>query len=218
LIEVYTDRETTGATKGVDDAEPSVQQEWDDAKKAENAGLMNRELKMTFQEMMVIMGDCLSDLASSDDTNDGEDKDEEETEQGQQSEDEQPSRMMGTVTQTVQQRRGRFRQNQITVEEWTQLRWEDAAAHFHEREKKNIISALLVLADIQPQTADNGAAPVLATIGELMECHNIVPRISPMPQGTSRGRSRHCRIRSRKPQSTRIISSLVPGGKPDSTH
>jgi hypothetical protein len=70
---------------------------------------MNRELKMTFQEMIVAMGDCPSHLASSDDTNDGEDKDDEETEQGQQSEDDEPGRMVGRVTQTVQQRMERFR-------------------------------------------------------------------------------------------------------------
>jgi hypothetical protein len=52
--------------------------------------LTSREPEKTFEEMLVAMGDSLSDLASSDDGEDGEDEDNEETEQGNLSEDDEP--------------------------------------------------------------------------------------------------------------------------------
>ncbi|KAF8534233.1 hypothetical protein BDD12DRAFT_896519, partial [Trichophaea hybrida] len=62
----YVERETTGATKRVEDAEAAVQQKQDDTRKDENVGLTNRAPEKTFQEMMVDIGDSLSDHASSD--------------------------------------------------------------------------------------------------------------------------------------------------------
>jgi len=61
-------------------------------------GLTKGEPEKTFQEMMVAIGDSLSDLASSDDGEDEEDEDDEETEQGQLSEDDEPGWVMGTIT------------------------------------------------------------------------------------------------------------------------
>ena len=58
---------------------------------------------------MVAIGDSLSDLASSDNGEDGEDEDDEETEQGQLSEDDEPSWVIGTNTNMVQQRMDRLR-------------------------------------------------------------------------------------------------------------
>jgi hypothetical protein len=99
-IQDYLERETAGARKHVEDAEAAVQQEQDDTRKAENAGLTNRKPEKTFQEMMVAIRDSLSDLASSDNGEDGEEEDE-ETEQGQLSEDDEPSWVMSTITKTV---------------------------------------------------------------------------------------------------------------------
>jgi len=45
-------------------------------KHAEITGLTNKEPEKTFQEMMVVIGDSLSDLASSDDGEDGANEDE----------------------------------------------------------------------------------------------------------------------------------------------
>jgi len=70
---------------------------------AEIAGLTPREPEKTFEEMMAAIGDSLSDLASSDDGEDGEDEDE-ERELGKLSEDDEPGWVMGTISQTVQQR------------------------------------------------------------------------------------------------------------------
>jgi hypothetical protein len=64
------------------------------------------------ENMLVAIGYILSDLASSDYGEDGE-----ETEQGMQSRDDEPGWVMGTITKTVQQRIGRFRHKQMTLEE-----------------------------------------------------------------------------------------------------
>jgi len=85
-IEDYVERETAGARKRVEDAEAAVQQEQANMAHAEIAGLTSREPEKTFEEMMAASGESLSDLASSDNGEDGEDEDE-KTEQGKLSED-----------------------------------------------------------------------------------------------------------------------------------
>jgi len=107
-IEDYVERETAGARKRVEDAEAAVQQGQDDMMHPEIALLMSRDPEKTFEEMLVAIGESLGDLASSDDGEDGEDEDEEETEQGKLSEDDEPGWVMGTITNTVQQRMERF--------------------------------------------------------------------------------------------------------------
>jgi hypothetical protein len=87
---------------------------------AELAGLTSRKPEKTLEEMLVAIGDSLSDLASSNDGEDGEDEDDEETEQGKLSEDDEPSWVIGIITKTVQQRMERFRQKQMKFDELTQ--------------------------------------------------------------------------------------------------
>jgi len=58
--------------------------------------------------MMVAIRDSLCDLASSDDGEDGEDEDDEVTEHAQLSDDDEPARVMGTITRTVLQGMERF--------------------------------------------------------------------------------------------------------------
>jgi len=130
------ERETAGARKRVEDAEAAVQQEQNDMTQAEIAGLTSTELEKTFEDMLVAIGDSLSDLASSDDGQDEEEEADEETEQGNLSEDDEPGWVMGTITKTVQQRMERFWQKQMKIDELTQPGWEDAADYFREREKK----------------------------------------------------------------------------------
>jgi len=81
-MEDYFERETAGARKRIEEAEAAVQQEQDDLTHAEIAGLTSREPEKMLEEMLIAIGDSLSDLASSDDGEDGEDEDDEETEQG----------------------------------------------------------------------------------------------------------------------------------------
>jgi hypothetical protein len=70
-IEDNVERETTGARKRVEDAEAEVEQEQDDMRHAEIAGLTSREPEKTFEKMLIAVGDTLSDLGSSEDGEDG---------------------------------------------------------------------------------------------------------------------------------------------------
>jgi len=103
------ERETTGAKKRVEDTKSAVQQGQDDMNHAEIAGLTSREPEKTFVKISVAIGESLSDLASFDDGENGEDEDCEETEQGELSEDDEPGWVMGTITKMVQQRLNRVR-------------------------------------------------------------------------------------------------------------
>jgi hypothetical protein len=64
-------------------------------------GLTTTELEKVFDEMIVAIGDSLSDFASSHDGDDGEDEDDEETEKGQLSEDDDPGWVVGTIIKMV---------------------------------------------------------------------------------------------------------------------
>ena len=209
------ERDTSGSRKRVEDAEAAVQQEQDNMTQAEITGLTSREPEKTFEEMLVAIGDSLSDLASSDHGEDGKQEDDEETEQGNLNEDDEPGWVMGTITKTVQQRMERFRQKQMKLDELTHLGWEDAADYFCERDKKYGTTKLRVPAVVQPHTMDDALAPPPATFGELMEILDIVPGISERPQVTSRRGSSHIRQGSVKPQSQSTIPSGDPAAEPD---
>jgi len=60
-------------------------------------------------------------------------------------------------------------------------------------------------------------APAPTTFGELMECLEIVPRISQMPQWTSRPGSSNIRPESMKLQLKRSISGLEPAAEHDTS-
>jgi len=183
-IEDYVERETAGARKRVEDAEAAVQQEQDNMTHAEIVGLTSREPKETFEGMLVAIRDSLSDLASSNDGENGEDEHDEETEQGKLSKDDEPGWVMGTITKTVQQRMKRFRQKQMKLDELTQPGWEDAAEYFREQDKTYSTSELRVPAVVQPQTNNDAPTPPPTTFGESMESLDIVPGISQRPQET----------------------------------
>jgi hypothetical protein len=133
------------------------------------------------------------------------------------SEDEEPGWVMGTITKTVQQCMERFCHKQMKIDKLTQPGWEDAADYFRERDKKYGTTEFRVPAVIQPQTNDDALAPPPATFGELMECLDIVPRISQRLQGTSRPGSSHIRLGSVMPQSKSSIPSGEPAAEPDSS-
>jgi len=71
--------------------------------------------------MMVSIWDNLSDIANSDNGNDGEDQNDAETEQGKASEDDKPGWVIGTISKTVQQHMETFLQKQMKFDELTQL-------------------------------------------------------------------------------------------------
>jgi hypothetical protein len=74
---------------------------------------------------------------------------------------------------------------------------------------------LRILADIKPQTDDDADAPAQAIFGKLMDCLDIVPGISQMPQGTSRPASCHITLGSGTPQLNTSILGIAPNTKPD---
>jgi len=180
-------------------------------------GLTSREPEKTFEEMLVAIGDSLSDLASSDDGEDGAEEDDEETEQGNLSEDDEPGWVMGTITKTIQQSMETFRQKYMKLDKLTQPGWEDAADYFRERDKKYDTTESRVPSVVQPQTMEDTPAPPPAAFGELMESLDIVPGISQRPQGTSRPGSSHIRQGSVKPQCKSSIPSGEPAAEPDSS-
>jgi len=216
-IEHYVEIETAGARKRVEDAEAVIWQEQEDIEAAENAGLRTRQPEETFHQLTVATGDSLSDMASSDDCDDGEDEDNEQTTQGQLSHDDKPGCVMGTITKTVQQRMERFRQKQMQHDELTQPGWEDTAGYFCERDMKYGTCELRVTAVVQPQTDDDAAVPALTTFGERKECLDIVPATSKMLQGTFRPGSSHMWLGSGKPQSNRSRPCLASATQPDSS-
>ena len=96
-IEDSVERETAGARRQVEDAEAAVQKEQDDMTHAEITQFTSREPEKTVEEMLVVIGDCLTDFAGSDNGENGEDEDDEGTVQGKLSEDDEPGWVMGTI-------------------------------------------------------------------------------------------------------------------------
>jgi len=182
---------------------------------AEIARLTSREPDKTFEEMLVAIGDSLSDLASSDHGEDGEDEDDEETDQGKLSEDDEPGWVMGTITKTVQQHMQRFRKKLMNLDELTQPGWEDAADSFRERHKKYSGFELRVPTVVEPQTNDDAPAPPPTTFGEVMQSPDIIRGKLQRPQGTSRQGSSHISLGSVKPQSKLSIQSVEPAAEPN---
>jgi len=171
----YVDRETAGATKRVEDAKAEVQQEQHNMTHAEFAELKSRKPEKTCEQMLVAIGDSLSDLASSDDRVAGEDDSDGATKQGKLSEDDEHSWIMGRITKTVQKRMERFRQKQMKFDELTQLGWEDVADDFCEQDKKYGPSEWRVQAVIRPQTNDDTPPHPPTTFAALMVSLGIVP-------------------------------------------
>jgi len=213
-IEDFVERETAGARIRVEDAETAVRQVQNGMTYAELAGLMSRKPEKTIEQMLVAIGDCLSDLASSDDWEDGDDEDYDETEQGKLSEDDEPGWAMGTITKMVQQRMERFRQKQMRFDELTQPGWDDAADNFRERDKTYATSELRVAAVVQKRTNDDAPPHPPTTFADNMESLDIVPRIS---EGTSRPGSSHISLGLVKPQSKWSIPSGEPAAEPNSS-
>jgi len=88
-IKDYLERESAVARKRVQDAETVIMQEQEDMNTAENTGVTTIMQEKKFEEMLNSIGDSLSDLASSNNEQDGEDEEdvEEDTELGKLSDD-----------------------------------------------------------------------------------------------------------------------------------
>ena len=184
-IEDFVERETTVARKRVQDTETAIMQ---DMTTAENGCAKTGNLDTTFEEMLNAIGESLSDLARSDDEQDGEDEedDEEYTELGKVSDDDEPGWVMGTITKTVQHRMESFQQKQMRLDELTQPGWGDAANYFRERDMTYGTAELKVPAVVKPQIDTTTATPSPISVGELMQSPVIVQGQSEMPAVTCR--------------------------------
>jgi hypothetical protein len=130
-----------------------MMQEQEHMENVEKGRLTTTKPEITFDEMLNAIGGSLSDLASSDDDEDGEDEvdDEEDTGHGKLSEDDEPGWVLGTTSKTGQHRMESFRQKQLRLEELTQPGWGDAADYFHERDMKYGTTELMIPAVGKPK-------------------------------------------------------------------
>jgi hypothetical protein len=137
---------------------------------AKNRAATSGKPETMFQEVLILIGDSLRDLANSDDEQDGEDEEdhEEGTELGKLSDQNGPSWVIGTITKTVQHRMERFRSKQMILEELTDPGWGDGATNFCEGDIRYITAKLNVPVDVKPQIEMTTATACLITVGEPM--------------------------------------------------
>ena len=181
------ERETALARKQVEEAETVISQKPDDMRNAEMEGLTTTKPETTFEGMLNAIGDCLSDLASSDNGEDGadEDDDEEDPAGGKLGVNDEPCWVMGTISTTVNYHMGRFGQKQMKLDELTQPGCGDAANSLCERDDKYRMTELKFPAVVQPPTADDAASSVRTTDSEPLETPDSIPGKLQMPQVTS---------------------------------
>jgi len=217
-IKDYVQRQTAVAGKRVQDAETAIMQELNDMTTAENVGVTTRQPQTMFAEMFNAIGDSLSDLASSDEAQDGEDEeyDEDDTELGKLSDDDEPGWVMGKISKTVQHCLESFRQKQMKLDELTQPGWGDAANYLCGRDMKYGTTELMVPAVVKPQIDTTAATPSPTTFGEHMQTLDIVRGQLPMTAVTSRPGSSQMRLGSEKPQSHQFIPVFAPDSATDS--
>jgi len=177
------ERETAMARKRVRDAETAIMP---DIITAENGGATTGKPEPMFEEMLNPIGGSLSDIDSSDDEQDAQDEqDDEDTQLGKLRDDDEPGWVMGTITKMVQYRMESFQQNQMRLDELTQLRWWDAANNFCERDMKHVTTKLKVPAVVNPRIDTTAATPSPRLVWEHMQTHEIIRIQSEMPAVTS---------------------------------
>ena len=214
----YVARETAVAREWIQDAETAIMEEQENMRNVKYIRSTTTKTETTFEEMLNAVGDSLSDLASADVEEDGEDEDDEEDlERGKLSEDDQPGWVMGTIFITVQHDMGRFWQAQMRLDELTQPELGDAANYFRLKDMKHGTTELKVPAVVKPQIDTTAPTPSPITFGEFMQALDIVPGQSQMTQVTSWPRSSQMRLGSEKPQPRSHIAYLVPDVVKDSS-
>jgi len=177
-------------------------QEQEHMRNVKKARLTTTKPATTIEEVLNAICDSLSDLASSEDEEDGEneDDDEEDTELGKLSEDDEPGWVMGSIFKTLLHRLESCRKKQMKIDEHTQPGGGDAADSFHESDMKYAMTELKVLAAVKPQTDTTAATASPKTFGEVMQVLDMVPGQSQMPQVMSRQGCSEMRLCSEKPQ------------------
>jgi len=152
-IENYVDTETAVARKQVKDAETAIKQEPEDMRNDEKVGLITRQPKKSSEDMLYCIGDSLSNHATSDAEENGDDEDDdgEDTELGKLSKDDEPGWVMGTIFTMVQQRMENFWQTLMKLDTLMQLWWGDKADCVCHGDQKYGMAKFQVLAVVKPQ-------------------------------------------------------------------
>jgi len=174
------DRETAVARKGVQDAETAIMQEQEHMTNVEKVRSTTPKPWTSFQGMLDAIGDSLSDLASPEDEEHGEDNDDdrEVAELGKLSEHDEPGWVMGTISKTVQHCMEIFRQKQKRLDKLMQLGWGDTAGYFRERDVMYGTTVLKVPEVVKPQIDTTAATPSPTTFVEFMQLLDVIPRQS----------------------------------------
>ena len=208
----YMERETAVASKRVQDAETAIIQELKDMTTNDNLGATTEQPKTRLQEVLNAFGDSLSDFASSDDEQNGENKEDDgnNTEHGKRSDDDKPGWVIGKISKTVQHHMESFWQKQIRLDELTQPGWGDAVDYFRERDMKYRTAAFQVPAVVKLELDLSAATPSPTTFGEHMQTLHIVRGQSQMLAVTSQPGSGQMRLGLKKPQSHKFIRVLSP--------
>jgi len=105
----------------------------------------------------------------------------------------------------------------MKLDELTKPGCENAADYIRGCDRKYGTSELLVAAVVIAQTDDGPLAPQPTSFGECMECLDILPGISQMPQETSQPGSCHVRLGSGKGQLNTRKLGPAPAAEPDSS-
>jgi hypothetical protein len=172
------------ARKRVKDGETAIKQEQQEICNAENPRLTTRESEKSLQEMMIAIGDSLSNLTGSDDEPDGGDDDNSDSECGKLGEDDTPSWVVDTISKTVQQCMERLWQKSKQLDKITQVGSSDTANYIGERDSRYSNTDLTSLAVVHPQAEQVGATPTLTTFGAQMVSLDSIKRKLPMSQVT----------------------------------
>jgi len=104
----------------------------------------------------------------------------------------------------------------MKLDELTQPGWDDIRGYFRQIVKQYGILEIRVPAVLQPKTDDDAVSPAPTLFEGFTQCHDIVPRISQMPEGTSGPRTVHIWLGSGKPQLNLSISGQVPAARSNS--
>jgi len=216
LIEDQGERETAGAKRRVGEAEAAIEQEQEDTRTAEIAGLTTRELEKKIQGIMVAIRDSLSDLASSDHGKDGDDDDDEDTAQGQLSEDDDPGWVLGTISKPCCSEWRDFVRSRWILTNWhnqdggtqptTFMEEISSTAHPNWGFQQSFnCKRMMMELHLHPQNWES-----LRSVLTLSQGYRKYSK-------ASRPGSSHIRLGSGKAQSNTGIAGLAPAAKPDSS-
>jgi hypothetical protein len=109
-IKDYVEGETTVARAQVQDTETAIMQVLEAVTTAGNAEEPTKKPATTIEDILNAIGESLSDLASSNVEQNGEheESDDEDPEHGRLGDDDEPCRVMGTISKSVQHRMESF--------------------------------------------------------------------------------------------------------------